>query len=185
MPFCLIIISVAVILVKRCYLFVHSEVIRFVNVMFQAFDAVCHHQIKHREESWKYDGQRGIFDELRGVSSGDETASNAWYFLSNKMILEGKIKDIKNEQFFIWFPNTHETLISFAFSLWIINEFEKFVWLLPALIPTAAFVLSKSSSFVEKHWYTHSSVISWRGIFGPFITELNPALGETQSVWFY
>ena len=48
--------------------------------MFQAFDAVCHHQMKHREESWKYDGQRGIFDELRGVSSGDETASNAWSF---------------------------------------------------------------------------------------------------------
>ena len=68
--------------------------------MFQAFDAVCHHQIKHREESWKYDGQRGIFDELRGVSSGDETASNAWSFLSNKMILEGEIKDVKNEQFF-------------------------------------------------------------------------------------
>ena len=39
------------------------------------------------------------------------------------MILEGQIKDAKNEQFFIWFP----TLISFVFSLWIIDEFEK-VW---------------------------------------------------------
>ena len=74
------------------------------------------------------------------------------FYQKKKMILEGEIKDVKNEQFFlIWFPNTHETLIFFAFSLWIINEFEKFVWLLPALIPTAAFVLSKSSSFVEKH----------------------------------
>ena len=25
-----------------------------------------HHQMKHREESWKYDAQRSIFDELRG-----------------------------------------------------------------------------------------------------------------------
>ena len=29
--------------------------------------------MKHREESWKYDAQRSIFDELRGVSFGDET----------------------------------------------------------------------------------------------------------------
>jgi len=29
--------------------------------------------MKHLEESWKYDQQWSIFDELRGVSSGDET----------------------------------------------------------------------------------------------------------------
>ena len=40
------------------------------------------------------------------------------------MILEGD-QGCKNEQFFIWFPNTHWTLISSVFSLWIINEFEK------------------------------------------------------------
>ena len=28
--------------------------------------------MKQWEESWKHDAQRGIFDELRGVSSGDE-----------------------------------------------------------------------------------------------------------------
>ena len=40
------------------------------------------------------------------------------------MILEGEIKDDK--QFFFWFPNTHSTLISFVFSLWlIITDFEK------------------------------------------------------------
>ena len=32
-----------------------------------------HHQMKHREESCKYDAQRSIFDELRGVSSGDKS----------------------------------------------------------------------------------------------------------------
>ena len=40
---------------------------------YQAWDAVFHHQVKHREESWKYDAQRSIFEELRGDSSGDET----------------------------------------------------------------------------------------------------------------
>ena len=44
-----------------------------VYVIDQAWDAVFHHQIKHREESWKYDAQRSIFDEFWGVWSGDET----------------------------------------------------------------------------------------------------------------
>ena len=29
--------------------------------------------MKHREESWKYDAQQSIFEELRGDSSSDET----------------------------------------------------------------------------------------------------------------
>ena len=43
------------------------------EVIYRALDAVFHHQMKHWEESWKYDAQRSIFDELRGVLSGDET----------------------------------------------------------------------------------------------------------------
>ena len=43
------------------------------QVIDQAWDALFHHQIKHREESWKYDAQQSIFDEFRGVWSGDET----------------------------------------------------------------------------------------------------------------
>ena len=39
------------------------------------------------------------FDELWGASSGDETLSNAWYYFSNKMILEGEIKDAKMSSF--------------------------------------------------------------------------------------
>ena len=51
-----------------------SEILMQVDdVIYQAWDAVFHHQMKHWEESWKYDAQRSIFDELRGVSSGDET----------------------------------------------------------------------------------------------------------------
>ena len=51
---------------------------------------------------WKNDTQQTIFDKLRGVSCGDETLLNAWYYFSNKIILEGKIKNAKKEQFFIW-----------------------------------------------------------------------------------
>ena len=40
-------------------------------VIYQAWDAGFHHQMKHWEERWKYDVQR--LDELRGVPSGDET----------------------------------------------------------------------------------------------------------------
>ena len=41
------------------------------KVIYQAW--VFHHHMKHREESWKYDAQRSIFDELRRVPSGYET----------------------------------------------------------------------------------------------------------------
>ena len=45
------------------------------------------------------------------------------------MILEGIIKNAKTQNLLIWFTNTHLTLISFVFSLWITNatanEFEK------------------------------------------------------------
>ena len=57
--------------------------------------------MKHREESRKYDAQRSVLDEFRGVSSGDETLSNAWYYFSNEMILGGEIKDAKMSSFFL------------------------------------------------------------------------------------
>ena len=41
--------------------------------VYQAWEAVFHHEIKHRENSCKYDAQRSVFNELRGLSSGDET----------------------------------------------------------------------------------------------------------------
>ena len=51
------------------------------------------------------------------------TVSNAWYYFSNKMILEGEIKDAEMSSF----SSDFHTLIthSFVFSLWIIDEFEK------------------------------------------------------------
>ena len=35
------------------------------------------------------------------------TRSNAWYYSSDKMILEREIKDTKICSFLIWFPNSH------------------------------------------------------------------------------
>ena len=44
-----------------------------VYVIYPAWDAVFHHQMKHWEQSWKYDMKQSIFDKLWGISSGDET----------------------------------------------------------------------------------------------------------------
>ena len=44
------------------------------------------------------------------------TASSAWCYFSNKMILKGGIKDAKMSSFFIWFPNTYLTVISLGCS---------------------------------------------------------------------
>jgi len=62
----------------------------------------------------KCDTWRSIFDELRGVSSGDETLCRmlyitlytlcrTLYYFSNKMILEGEIKDAKMSSFSSYF----------------------------------------------------------------------------------
>ena len=48
--------------------------------------------MKHWEESWNYEAQQSIFDELRGVSSGDETLCRMLDITSQTMILEGEIK---------------------------------------------------------------------------------------------
>ena len=43
---------------------------------------------------------RSIFDDFRGVSSGVESVSNAWYYFSDKIrILAGEIKDVKMSSF--------------------------------------------------------------------------------------
>ena len=56
--------------------------------------------MKQWEDSWKYDAQQSIFDELRGVFIWWwNTVSNAWYYCSNKMILEVEIKDAKMSSF--------------------------------------------------------------------------------------
>ena len=46
--------------------------------------AVFRHQMKHWEESWKYNMQQSIFDELQGVP--DKTLCRMLDITSNKMI---------------------------------------------------------------------------------------------------
>ena len=62
--------------------------------------------MKHWEGSWKYDAQQSIFDELRGISSGDETL--CWK-LDIVLLLKqkGEIKDAKMSSF----PSDFQTAI--------------------------------------------------------------------------
>ena len=43
------------------------------QVIYQTFDTVFHHRMKHLEVRQKYSAARRIFNSLLGVSSGDET----------------------------------------------------------------------------------------------------------------
>ena len=52
---------------------IHNSFYHNYDSVYQALDVVFHDQVKHREESWKYDAQQSIFEELQGISSGDET----------------------------------------------------------------------------------------------------------------
>ena len=74
-----------------------------IEVMYQVWDTVFHHQMKHWEESWKYYCSGVLLMNFEVFP----LVRNTWYYFSNKIILEGEVKDAKNEQFFIWFPNTH------------------------------------------------------------------------------
>ena len=51
---------------------------KIVEVIYQTRETVFYHISKHWEESWKYDVQRSIFDELRGVWKCDETLSRVF-----------------------------------------------------------------------------------------------------------
>ena len=58
---------------------VSVEWARDVEVIYQEWYAVFDHQMKHWQESWKYDAQWSIFDERWGVLPCDETQLNPWY----------------------------------------------------------------------------------------------------------
>ena len=95
-----------------CRKFSHSlPWCKYISSMRESVSSPDETRLKDWEESWKYDAQvqRSIFDELRGVSSGDETlCRNAWFYFSNtENDFTRRDQGCKNEQFFIWFPNTH------------------------------------------------------------------------------
>ena len=77
----------------------HFKVIR--KSFYQAWDAVFHHQMKHREESWKTRRAAKYFWRIsRCFIWCWNTVSNAWYCFSNKMIFEGEIKGARMRIFF-------------------------------------------------------------------------------------
>ena len=88
-------------------------------------ETVFYQQMKHWEESWKYDALRNIFDKLKRLFHlVMKHCVECSILLFKQNDFRKRNEGCKNEQFFIWFPNTH---ISFVFSLWIINEFGKFI----------------------------------------------------------
>ena len=71
--------------------------------------------------------QPSISDELRGVSSGDES-------LCQMLDIKGEIKDTKMSSFSSDFQTLIKHKISFVFSLWIINELKKDVFVAVAVV---------------------------------------------------
>ena len=71
--------------------------------------------------------QPSISDELRGVSSGDES-------LCQMLDIKGEIKDAKMSSFSSDFQTLIKHKISFVFSLWIINELKKDVFVAVAVV---------------------------------------------------
>ena len=72
-----------------------------VYVIYPAWDAEFHHQMKHWEESWQYDVQQSIFDKLWGISSGDETLCQMLDITSQiKWFYKAKLRDAKCQSSF-------------------------------------------------------------------------------------
>ena len=71
------------------------------EVIDQAWDAVFHQQIKHREEIWQYvENTAEYFWRIsKCLIWWWNTVSNAWYYFPNEVILGGEIKDSKMSSF--------------------------------------------------------------------------------------
>ena len=64
--------------------------------VYQKQEALCPRDIQHREESWKYDAQRSIFDDIRGVWIADETLSVFDTSQSKQTEVNGEVKSSKS-----------------------------------------------------------------------------------------
>ena len=86
-----------------------------------------HHQIKYRERSWNTT-RSGVCltKNVKVFHLVMSHCADAWYYFSTKMIFfyQKKLRMQKLAVFHL-ILNTYQTLISFVFSLWIIDEFEK------------------------------------------------------------
>ena len=48
------------------------------DAVSQKLETVFYRDVQHREKNWKYDAQRSIFNEIRGVWIADETLSRVF-----------------------------------------------------------------------------------------------------------
>jgi len=71
-----------------------------VQVIDITWKAVFDHNSKHREQSWKYDAQRSIFDELRGVWKFGQTRSWVFDICSQSKLKWRRNRRIKIVKFF-------------------------------------------------------------------------------------
>ena len=76
------------------------------EVTYQAWDAVLHHEMKHREDSWTGELIRRAAEYFWRTSrcfiwwrNTVSNLSNGWYYFSNEMTLEEEIKEAKMSSF--------------------------------------------------------------------------------------
>ena len=84
----------------------------FYDTQYQTRKTVFQCISKHREESWKYDAQRSIFDELRGVWKCGQTLSWVFDESSQSRKRRNKIVNIYSN-LKIRYPNIVTVLVSF------------------------------------------------------------------------
>ena len=66
-----------------------------VDVIYQTLKTVFGHISKHREESWTYDAQRSILDELRGAWKYGQTLSWVFDISTQSKLKLRRIKTVK------------------------------------------------------------------------------------------
>ena len=117
---------------------------------YQTFDTVFHHQMKHREESWKYDAQRSIFDELRGVSSGDETLHLMFDILLITLLLYHQLTWYNSLWLWRWLPHRLLKRQSLSTTVLFRTTFTQMIklnlllkWLLGSNLSQHSFLLSR------------------------------------------
>ena len=96
---------------------VESDIV--VDAIYQAWDAVFHHQMKHQEQSLKYMYKKYVYFWQISRCTRWNTVSNACYCFPNKMILDGEIKDAKMSSFFL---SDFQTLIKHWVPVYFLYE---------------------------------------------------------------
>ena len=114
----------------RLRTFIRHHILAWFSFSFAAFQTqeTAFHQIsKPREERWKYDEQRSIYEELRGVWKSDETLSRVFDTSSQsklKLRRKRKYEILKIMLINITFQNKVTVMIFYVLTGSIINKFD-------------------------------------------------------------